>query len=97
MRRAKDLDVDFLAEMPEAAKRLQRALAGQEPVPHAVQALQDWSLLPDVGPLEDLRPWMRRRLQVSLDDAARAGEAADAAFAAMAAPPESDATLSRLQ
>jgi uncharacterized membrane protein YccC len=97
MRRAKDLDAGFLAELPESAKRLQRALAGQEPVPHAVQALQDWSLLPDVGPLEDLRPWMRRRLQVSLDDAARAGEAADAAFAAMSAPPEPDVTLSRLQ
>lgn len=84
IRRAKDLDADLLAEMPVAAARLQRALAGEEPVPHAVQALQDWSLLPDVGPLEDIRPWMRRRMQVSLDDAARAGQAADAAFGAMA-------------
>ena len=65
-------------------------------VPHAVQALQDWSLLPDVGPLEDIRPWMRRRMQVSLDDAARAGQAAEAAFAAMAAPPEAEMSVSRL-
>ncbi|WP_158218840.1 FUSC family protein [Roseateles aquatilis] len=86
LRRAQDLAGDTLDEMPEAAKRLQRALAGKEAVPHAVQALQDWSLLPDVGPLEDLRPWMRRRMQVSLDDAARAGQAAEAALVAMSAP-----------
>ena len=98
MRRAKDLDAAFMAEMPEAAKRLQRALAGEEPVPHAVQALQDWSLLPDVGPLEDLKPWMRRRMQVSLDDAARAGQAAHAAFEAMATPPSGvDPAISRMQ
>ncbi|WP_423597808.1 FUSC family protein [Roseateles sp. MS654] len=94
MRRAKDLDDALMAEMPEAARRLQRALAGEEPVPHAVQALQDWSLLPDVGPLEDIRPWMRRRMQVSLDDAARAGQAAEAAFEAMAAPPAARADAS---
>ena len=96
MRRGKELDGDLMAEMPAAAAKLQRALAGQEPVPHAVQALQDWSLLPDVGPLEDIRPWMRRRMQVSLDDAARAGQAAEAAFAAMAAPPEAEMSVSRL-
>lgn len=96
LRRAQDLVGDTIEEMPEAAKRLQRALAGKEPVPHAVQALQDWSLLPEVGPLEDLRPWMRRRLQVSLDDAARAGQAAEAALEAMSAPPDADAAASRL-
>jgi uncharacterized membrane protein YccC len=96
LRRAQDLVGDTIEEMPEAAKRLQRALAGKEPVPHAVQALQDWSLLPEVGPLEDLRPWMRRRMQVSLDDAARAGQAAEAALDAMSAPPDVDAPASRL-
>ncbi|KAI1698412.1 fusaric acid resistance protein-like domain-containing protein [Ditylenchus destructor] len=96
LRRSQDLVGDTIEEMPEAAKRLQRALAGKEPVPHAVQALQDWSLLPEVGPLEDLRPWMRRRMQVSLDDAARAGQAAEAALDAMSAPPDADAPASRL-
>ncbi|WP_067065484.1 FUSC family protein [Roseateles chitosanitabidus] len=96
LRRSQDLVGDTIEELPEAAKRLQRALAGKEPVPHAVQALQDWSLLPEVGPLEDLRPWMRRRMQVSLDDAARAGQAAEAALEAMSAPPDTDPTASRL-
>lgn len=97
MRRAQDLAGDTMDEMPQAAKRLQRALAGEEAVPHAVQALQDWSLLPDVGPLEDLRPWMRRRMQVSLDDAARTGQAAEAALAAMAVPADAvEAVPSRI-
>ena len=31
-------------------------------------------------PGTDLRPWLLRRLKVSLDDAARAGQAAEAAL-----------------
>lgn len=79
MRRPEALG-DEIHALPEQAQRLQRALAGEEPVPPALQVLQDWSLLPEVGPLEDLRPWMRRRLLVSLDDAARTGQAAQAAL-----------------
>ncbi|UXH79254.1 FUSC family protein [Roseateles amylovorans] len=81
MRRAQDLDPDTVATLPAQSDRLQRALAGEEPVPPALQALQDWSLLPDVGPLDDLRPWIRRRMLVSVDDAARAGQAAERALA----------------
>jgi len=83
MRRASELGPEGLADLPPHALRLQRALAGQEPVPPTLQTLQDWSLLPEVGPMDDLRPWMRRRLQVSMDDAARAGQAAQAALEAM--------------
>lgn len=86
LRRAQQVGADTLSELPLHAQRLQRALAGEEPVPPAFQALQDWSLLPEVGPLEDLRPWIRRRLQVSVDDAARAGQAAHAALDALAVP-----------
>ncbi len=88
MRRAAELGPEALAELPPHAQRLQRALEGLEPVPHTLQWLQDWSLLPDVGPMEDIRPWMRRRLQVSMDDAARAGQAAEAALVAMGADPQ---------
>ncbi len=81
MRRAQELGPDTVAALPAQSARLERALAGEEPVPPAMQALQDWSLLPDVGPLEDLRPWIRRRVLVSVDDAARAGQAAASALA----------------
>ncbi|SEL84030.1 Uncharacterized membrane protein YccC [Roseateles sp. YR242] len=87
MRRAAELGPEGLALMPPHAERLARALAGQEPVPPTLQLLQDWSLLPDVGPTEDIRPWMRRRLQVSMDDAARAGQAAESALIAMGDDP----------
>lgn len=96
MRRAAELGPEGLAELPPHALRLQRALEGREPVPHTLQLLQDWSLLPDVGPMQDLRPWMRRRLQVSMDDAARAGQAAEAALVAMGADPSSESVQNSL-
>ncbi|MCH7343211.1 FUSC family protein [Pelomonas sp. CA6] len=71
---------DIAQRLPTHSAALQRALAGQEPVPHPIQALQDWSLLPMSDPGTDLRPWLLRRLKVSLDDAARAGQAAEAAL-----------------
>jgi uncharacterized membrane protein YccC len=96
MRRADELGPEGLAELPPYARRLQRALEGQEPVPPALQTLQDWSLLPDVGPRENLRPWMRRRLQVSMDDAARAGQAAASALVAMGAELASETVQSSI-